>query len=70
MANSLSILADNLAEGLRGRKCKSCLEYIKAEDTSLIINFFKYNKSYRRYFNKDLLNKKICKHISILQWIH
>ena len=39
MANSLSILADNLAEGLHKSKykdCKSCLEYVTDNDDLLV----------------------------------
>ena len=39
MSSSLSNLIDNLVEGLHNNKCidlKSCLEYIKIEDTHLI----------------------------------
>ena len=49
-------LVDNLAEGLHKNKCldwKSCLKYIKIEDTHLIFKCLKCNKNHKKYFNKD-----------------
>ena len=62
ISSSLSIHVDNLAKGGQNNKCivcKSCLKYIKVEDTHLMFNCLKCNKY--------LI---ISKHIWILWWGH
>ena len=60
MSSSLSSIVDNLAERLykiQYTNCKSCLEYIKAEDTHFIFKCLKCNKNHKRHFNKELIKR-------------
>ena len=53
MSSSLSSLLDNLTEGLHNNKCtdcKSCLEYIRIEDTHLIFKCLRCNKNHKKSF--------------------
>ena len=59
MSSSLSNLADNLSERVHSDKCadcKSCLDYMLAEDYQLIFRRSKCNKNHNKYFNKDLID--------------
>ena len=60
MSNSLSNLADHLAEGFHSYKCtdcKSCLEYISNFVKLLIFKRLKCNKHHHKGFNKDLVKR-------------
>ena len=60
MSSSLSVLVDNLAEGLYSDKCtdcKSCLEYISNKDELLIFNCFECSKSHEKRFNKNTIKR-------------
>ena len=54
ISSSLSILTDDLAEGIGNSKCtdyKSRLEHVKVKDKLLIFNYLGCNKNY----DKDLI---------------
>ena len=56
MQSSLSILVDNLSEGLYNDKCtdcKSCLKHISTENELLIFKSLKSSKNHKKHFNKD-----------------
>ena len=56
----LSSLADDLAEGLHGDKCKLCksdLEYVTVKDGSLILKCIGYKKNYEKEFDRDLATR-------------
>ena len=60
MSSSLSKLVDNLSEGLQSNKCtdcKSCLDYMTTTDEQLIFRCFECKKSYKKEFNKELINR-------------
>ena len=49
ISSSLSILTDNLAEGIGNSKCtdyKSRLEHVKVKDKLIIFNYLGCNKNY------------------------
>ena len=51
MLSSFSNLVHNLSEGLHRYKCtncKSCLDYMTAEDEQLILKCFRCKKNYER----------------------
>ena len=57
MANSLSNLTDNLAEGLHEGKCKDwkfCPEYANVVDNLVVFNCLECNKNYPRESDKNL----------------
>ena len=56
-STSLSILADNLSEGLHNYKCtncKSCINYISTKDNLLIFKCIECSKNHKNHFDKDL----------------
>ena len=58
MSMPLSILIDNLSEGLHNSKCldcKSCLDYIKTKNEKLIFKCFNCKQNYEKDFNKELI---------------
>ena len=60
MSSLLSILVDNLSEGIHNNKCvdcNSCLDYIKAKNEKLLLKCFNCNNYYKKKFNKDLIKK-------------
>ena len=60
MSSLLSILVDNLSEGIHNNKCvdcNSCLDYIKAKSEKLLLKCFNCNNYYKKKFNKDLIKK-------------
>ena len=60
MSTSISKLVDNLSEGLHNNRCvdcKSCLDYIKTKDEKLIFRCFSCKKSYKKDFNKELIER-------------
>ena len=60
MSTSLSKLVDNLSEGLHNDKCKDCksyLDYMTTKDEKLIFRCFSCKKDYKKYFNKDLIQR-------------
>ena len=66
MVSSLSSLIDNLPEGLHIGKCKNCksnLEYMTEKDDLVMFKCLDCNKTYKKYFDEDLLQRfqNICK---------
>ena len=60
MSTSLSILVNNLSDGLYNDKyidCKSCLDYMPAKDNQLILKCLNCNKNHNKDLNKDLINR-------------
>ena len=60
MSTSLSNLVSNLSEGLHNGRCiycKSCLDYMTNKDEQLIFTCFRCKKNYKKYFNKELIQK-------------
>ena len=60
MSTSLSILVNNLSEGLRNNKYidwKSNLDCMSMRDDQLIFRCFKCKKNYGKDFNNDLINR-------------
>ena len=56
MSSSLLNLVDNSSEGLHSDKCidcKSCLDYITANDEQLIFRCFECKKNYKKDFIKS-----------------
>ena len=54
----LSRLADDFADELHNSKfkyLKSCLKYIKVKEKLTTFKCLKFNKIYKRYFNKDIV---------------
>ena len=59
-STSLSILVNNLSEGLHNDKCiecKSYLDYMSIKDDQLILTCFKCKKIYEKDLNNDLMNR-------------
>ena len=59
-ASSLSILADNLPEGLHKGECmdcKSCHEYMNVKDRLSLFRCVDCNKNYEKGFDKDLTKR-------------
>ena len=55
MSSSLWSLADNLAEGFhnnKSRDSKSCLKYVKTEDTHIIFQCLKCHKNHKNILIK------------------
>ena len=60
MSSSLSILADNLSEGLHSDKCTDCksyLNYMITKDEQLIFRCFDCKKNYKKDSNKELIKR-------------
>ena len=60
MLTSLSSLVNNLSDELYNDKCtdcKSCLGYILTKDKQLIFTCLKCDKTYKKQFNEDLINR-------------
>ena len=60
MSTSLSNLVSNLSEGLHNDRCiycKSCLDYMTNKDEQLIFTCFRCKNNYKKYFNKELIQK-------------
>ena len=60
MSSSLSILADNLSEGLHSDKCTDCksyLDYMITKDEQLIFRCFDCKKNYKKDSNKELIKR-------------
>ena len=60
MSSLLSDLVNNLSEGLHCNKSfdsKSFFEYMSVKDELLIFRCFEYKKTYKKYFNKELIKK-------------
>ena len=60
MSTSLSKLVDNLSEGLHNDRCIDCkfyLDYMTTKDEKLIFRCFSCKKNYKKYFNKDLIQR-------------
>ena len=60
MSTSLSKLVDNLSEGLHNDKCIDCkcyLDYMTTKDEQLIFRCFRCKKNYKKYFNKELIQR-------------
>ena len=56
MPTSLSILVNNLSEGLGNDKCTDCKSSL-VKDDQLISKCFKCKKNYQKDFNKELINR-------------
>ena len=60
MLSLLSILVDNLSEGIHSDKCTDCksdLDYRTTKDEQLIFSCFECKKNYKKYFNKELIKR-------------
>ena len=60
MSTSLSIVVNNLSEGLHNDKCiecKSYLDYMSIKDDQLIFRCFKCKKIYEKDLSNDLMNR-------------
>ena len=60
MATSLSILIDNLPEGLHTDKCiywKYRLDYMSVKDNQVAFRCFECKTNYKRDFIKELINR-------------
>ena len=60
MSTSLSILVNNLSDGLYKDKCKDCksyLDYMSTKDDQLILRCLKCKMNYKKDFNKELINR-------------
>ena len=60
MSSSLSILVENLSEGIHSDKCtdcKSCFDYMMFQDDQLIFRCFECKKNYKEDFNKELIKR-------------
>ena len=60
MSSSLSILVENLSEGIHSDKCtdcKSCFDYMMFKDDQLIFRCFECKKNYKEDFNKELIKR-------------
>ena len=60
MSTSLSILVDNLTEGLHNNRfvdCESYLDYIKTKNEKLVLKCFNCKTYYEKGFNKELIKR-------------
>ena len=60
MSTSLSILVNNLSEGLHNDKCTDCklhFDYSSIKDNQLIFRCFRCKNNYEKDFNKELLKR-------------
>ena len=60
VSSLLSILVDNLSEGLHSDKCTDCksyLDYRTTKDEQLIFSCFECKKNYKKDFHKELIKR-------------
>ena len=61
MSSSLSMLVNNLSEGIHSNKCVNCkcyLDYVRiTKNEKLLLKCFNCNNYYKKKFNKDLIKK-------------
>ena len=60
ISSSLSVLNDNLSEGIHNNKyanCESCLDYVKTKNEKLLLKCFNCKTYSEKDFNKELIKK-------------